>query len=262
MPQHLELLTVGRWVVRALRYGYTSPSTTLLLKSDRTGVNGQGGRTRRARAIRRSGAALGHRVRWGPLTACRRAHSWNQVQLAEALHRWQTDNPDDPTETARRIRTLVVQVSCYESNRTRPRARAVRDSAAVLDVDVLDLLRCRHAAHPPGAAGSVGDYPGRGRHRLGDEPQSLRPRGAEAAPTVIVVQSVAVFNDFLNPLYFLPGEENATVQLTLFNFQSQLSTQYNLLFMSILLITIPPLIMFLFFNRQIVAGLTSGAIKG
>jgi len=128
-------------VVRALRYGYTSPSTTLLLKSDRTGVNGQGGRTRRARAIRRSGAALGHRVRWGPLTACRRAHSWNQVQLAEALHRWQTDNPDDPTETARRIRTLVVQVSCYESNRTRPRARAVRDSAAVLDVDVLDLLR-------------------------------------------------------------------------------------------------------------------------
>lgn len=80
--------------------------------------------------------------------------------------------------------------------------------------------------------------------------------------TVIVVQSVAVFNDFVNPLYFLPGEENATVQQTLFNFQSQFETQYNLLFMDILLITIPPLIMFLFFNRQIVAGMTSGAIKG
>jgi raffinose/stachyose/melibiose transport system permease protein len=80
--------------------------------------------------------------------------------------------------------------------------------------------------------------------------------------TVIVVQSVAVFNDFVNPLYFLPGEENSTVQLTLFNFQSQLSTQYNLLFMNILLITIPPLIMFLFFNRQIVAGMTAGAVKG
>ncbi|MEO3751145.1 carbohydrate ABC transporter permease [Streptomyces sp. B6B3] len=80
--------------------------------------------------------------------------------------------------------------------------------------------------------------------------------------TVIVVQSVAVFNDFANPLYFLPGEENATVQLTLFNFQSQFETQYNLLFMDILLITLPPLVMFLFFNRQIVAGMTSGAIKG
>ena len=38
--------------------------------------------------------------------------------------------------------------------------------------------------------------------------------------------------------------------------------QYNLLFMNILLITIPPLIMFMFFNRQIVAGMTSGAVKG
>jgi raffinose/stachyose/melibiose transport system permease protein len=80
--------------------------------------------------------------------------------------------------------------------------------------------------------------------------------------TVIVTQSVFVFNDFVNPLYFLPGDENPTVQLTLFNFQSQYNTQYNLLFADILLITIPPLIMFLFFNRQIVAGMTSGAIKG
>ena len=52
------------------------------------------------------------------------------------------------------------------------------------------------------------------------------------------------------------------MQLTLYNFQSQFSTSYNLLFMNILLITIPPLIVFLFFNRQIVAGMTAGAVKG
>jgi raffinose/stachyose/melibiose transport system permease protein len=80
--------------------------------------------------------------------------------------------------------------------------------------------------------------------------------------TVIVVQSVVIFNDFVNPLYFLPGDENATVQLTLYNFQSQFTTQWNLLFMNILIITIPPLIMFLFFNRKLVAGLTAGAVKG
>lgn len=80
--------------------------------------------------------------------------------------------------------------------------------------------------------------------------------------TVIVVQAVAVFNDFQNPLYFLPGNENATVQLTLFNFQSQFNQMRNLLFTDILLITIPPLLMYVFFNRQIVAGLTSGAVKG
>jgi raffinose/stachyose/melibiose transport system permease protein len=80
--------------------------------------------------------------------------------------------------------------------------------------------------------------------------------------TVVVVQSVTVFNDFTYPLYFLPGDQNATVQLTLYNFSSQFGTQYNLLFMNILLITIPPLVMFLFFNRRIVAGMTAGAIKG
>ena len=80
--------------------------------------------------------------------------------------------------------------------------------------------------------------------------------------TLIVTQSVAIFNDFTNPLYYLPGNKNVTLQLTLFNFQSQFNTSYNLLFMNILLITIPPLVVYIFFNRQIVAGLTSGAVKG
>jgi raffinose/stachyose/melibiose transport system permease protein len=80
--------------------------------------------------------------------------------------------------------------------------------------------------------------------------------------TVILTTSVAIFNDFVNPLYFLPGDENATVQLTLYNFSSQFLTQYNLLFMNIVLVTIPPLILFIFFNRKIVAGMTAGAVKG
>lgn len=80
--------------------------------------------------------------------------------------------------------------------------------------------------------------------------------------TIVVVQSIFVFNDFQNPLYFLPGDANATVQLTLFNFQSQFVTSYNLLFANILVITIPMLVMYLIFQRQIVSGMTAGAVKG
>ncbi len=80
--------------------------------------------------------------------------------------------------------------------------------------------------------------------------------------TNVVVQSIGIFNDFTNPLYYLPGRENVTVQLTLYNFQSQFSSQFNLLFMNVLLVTVPPLIVFVFFNRQIVAGMTAGAVKG
>ena len=83
-----------------------------------------------------------------------------------------------------------------------------------------------------------------------------------AVTSVVFILPFAFINDFQNPLYFLPGDKNATVQLTLFNFQSQFNTSYNLLFTNILLITIPPLIMYIFFQRQIVAGMTSGAVKG
>ena len=80
--------------------------------------------------------------------------------------------------------------------------------------------------------------------------------------TVIVTSSVGIYNDFTGPLYFLPGSENVTVQLTLFSFMSQFGSQWNLLFANVLVITVLPLIMFLFFQRQIVSGLTAGAIKG
>jgi len=86
----------------------------------------------------------------------------------------------------------------------------------------------------------------------------LRP----AIITVIVVSAVGIYNDFTGPLYFLPGAQNVTAQLTLFSFMSQFSSQWNLLFADVVIITIPPLIMFMFFQRQIVSGMTAGAIKG
>ncbi len=80
--------------------------------------------------------------------------------------------------------------------------------------------------------------------------------------TVIVVSSVGIYNDFAGPLYFLPGAQNVTVQLTLYSFISQFTSQWNLLFADVVVITILPLIMFMFFQRQIVSGMTGGAIKG
>jgi len=80
--------------------------------------------------------------------------------------------------------------------------------------------------------------------------------------TVIVLSSVNIFNDFTNPLYFLPGAENVTVQLSLYNFTGMYSTSWNLLFADVVLITIPILILFIFFNKKIVGGMTAGAVKG
>lgn len=80
--------------------------------------------------------------------------------------------------------------------------------------------------------------------------------------TVIILNAVTIFNDFTNPLYFLPGAENATVQLTLYKFMGQYSSSYNMLFADVILITIPMLILFIFFNKRIVEGMVAGAVKG
>jgi raffinose/stachyose/melibiose transport system permease protein len=86
----------------------------------------------------------------------------------------------------------------------------------------------------------------------------LRP----AIVTVVVTSSVTIFNDFVGPLYFLPGAENVTAPLTLFSFISQFRSQYNLLFADVVVMTIIPLIVFIFFQRQLVSGMMGGAIKG
>jgi raffinose/stachyose/melibiose transport system permease protein len=80
--------------------------------------------------------------------------------------------------------------------------------------------------------------------------------------TVIILNAVNIFNDFMNPLYFLPGAKNATVQLTLYNFKGQFSSSYNLLFADTIVITIPMFILFIIFNKKIVDGMSAGAIKG
>jgi raffinose/stachyose/melibiose transport system permease protein len=92
--------------------------------------------------------------------------------------------------------------------------------------------------------------------------QIIMPLLKPVTSTIIVLSAVGIFNDFTNPLYFLPGAKNVTVQLSLYNFTGMYQTSWNLLFADIILISLPPLILFLFFNKKIVAGMTAGAVKG
>ena len=83
--------------------------------------------------------------------------------------------------------------------------------------------------------------------------------------TNIILQVITIFNDFVNPLYFLPGKDGVTVQLTLYNYATAglgMSQNFSLLYSNILLVTIPPLILFIFLNRRIIDGMTAGAVKG
>ena len=80
--------------------------------------------------------------------------------------------------------------------------------------------------------------------------------------TVIILQSVFVYNDFQNPLYFLPGSAECDGAADPASVHSQFTSQFNLLFANILLVMIPALIMFIIFNRKIVEGMAAGSVKG
>jgi raffinose/stachyose/melibiose transport system permease protein len=79
---------------------------------------------------------------------------------------------------------------------------------------------------------------------------------------VIVVASLHVYNDFVNPLYFLPGAKNTTIQLSIYYFYGMFESSWNLVFTDILIMCLPIFIIYLFFNRQIVDGMVTGSIKG
>jgi raffinose/stachyose/melibiose transport system permease protein len=80
--------------------------------------------------------------------------------------------------------------------------------------------------------------------------------------TITILSALNIFNDFVNPLYFLPGSDNVTVQLSLYYFMGKYVSSWNLLFADVVLISLPPLILFIFFNKQIIDGMVAGAIKG
>ena len=85
----------------------------------------------------------------------------------------------------------------------------------------------------------------------------MRPMHA----TVAVITALAVWNDVMTPLIIMAGSGQNTLPLAQLNFQSQFGTNYNLAFASYLLSLIPILIFYAVCQKQILNGVTNGAVK-
>jgi raffinose/stachyose/melibiose transport system permease protein len=80
--------------------------------------------------------------------------------------------------------------------------------------------------------------------------------------TVAVVTFVASWNNFLLPLVMLDSDAKYPWTLGLMSYQGQYITSWQLVLAFVTLTVIPAVAMFVVAQRQIVAGLTSGAVKG
>lgn len=85
----------------------------------------------------------------------------------------------------------------------------------------------------------------------------MRPMHA----TVAVLTALAVWNDVMTPLVIMAGSSVNTLPLAQLNFQTQFGANYNLAFASYLLSMIPILIFYIVCQKQILNGVTNGAVK-
>ena len=84
------------------------------------------------------------------------------------------------------------------------------------------------------------------------------------ATPVIIYESInvlsAAWSDFFTPLLVL--DKNAVVPLKIYRLQSDTSIQMNTYFMALVFASIPPFIIFAFFQKRILGGINVGGVKG
>lgn len=85
----------------------------------------------------------------------------------------------------------------------------------------------------------------------------LKPMTATLSLFVMLM----VWNDFTYPLLLLTEKEKFTVMIAVYRFVGNLTIQPTMLFPAAVLGSLPLLLMFLIFQRRIVSGITSGAVK-
>jgi raffinose/stachyose/melibiose transport system permease protein len=98
--------------------------------------------------------------------------------------------------------------------------------------------------------------------RLGFFWRVLLPLSRPALATVAILALVGSWNAFLLPLLVLGGPEQWPLPLGVFNFSSQYSQDVAPILAYTSLSMIPALVFYVFAERQLIGGLTSGAVKG
>lgn len=82
-----------------------------------------------------------------------------------------------------------------------------------------------------------------------------------AMATVAVFTMIPIWNDLWFPLILAPSEATKTVTLGAQMFIGQFVTDWNAVISALSLAILPVLVLYLIFSRQLIRGITSGAVK-
>jgi raffinose/stachyose/melibiose transport system permease protein len=82
-----------------------------------------------------------------------------------------------------------------------------------------------------------------------------------AMATVAVFTMIPIWNDLSFPLILAPGEATKTVTLGAQMFIGQFVTNWNAVLSALSLAILPVMVLYVIFSRQLIRGITSGAVK-
>lgn len=80
--------------------------------------------------------------------------------------------------------------------------------------------------------------------------------------TTAVLNFMWIWNELQIPMYLLNSASKWTLPLSVYNFYGQYSRSWNLVCADMVLISIPVIIVYVFAQKYIIAGMTAGAVKG
>jgi multiple sugar transport system permease protein len=146
-------------------------------------------------------------------------------------------------------------------------------------MDALGWIDTHRALYIPGAASAFGIFLVR-QYALGALPRELieaarmdgcgewsifvhivLPLLRPALGTLGLVTFIASWNNFIGPLVVLRSADRYTLPLALRSLQSTVNTEWGALMAGSAIATIPLLVLFASTSRQLIAGLTTGAVK-
>ncbi len=79
--------------------------------------------------------------------------------------------------------------------------------------------------------------------------------------TVVILNAIFIWNDFLTPLLYLSGTNRQTIPVAIFGFVGQYISQWNLVFAGLVIGIVPILLVYFLMQRSIIKGF-AGGLKG
>jgi raffinose/stachyose/melibiose transport system permease protein len=91
--------------------------------------------------------------------------------------------------------------------------------------------------------------------------QVVLPLIRPAVATVAVFTMVPIWNDLWFPLILAPSDQTQTITLGVQQFVGQFATDWNAVLAALSLAVLPILVLYAVFSRQLIRGITAGAVK-